>query len=303
MVCRCFRYPRSISRAFCLEQAVDVLEGVVNGQGSPHCARYSVAVHQRFGAVVSGAYGDPLAVQQRTDIRRMRSPEVEGKSARFFRRVPVDGQAFDAAHFLVEVGHQLFFTLVDLFPSQGVHEVDGGSQADGAFDVGCPGFETERQVGIGRLLEGNPADHLSPSLIYRKFLQQAFPTPQRADARGGVHLVSRESVKIAPEGLDIHRKVRNGLCTVYYHDGPCAVCQSSEFGNGIDRAQYVRYVSDSHDACAGGEQRSVGRLVQQALFGYRDHAQVGAARCAGQLPGHDVGVVLHLRDEDLVPGL
>ena len=53
----------------------------------------------------------------------------------------------------------------------------------------------------------------------------------------------------------------------------------------------------------GGEQRSVGRLVQQALFGYRDHAQVGAARCAGQLPGHDVGVVLHLRDEDLVPGL
>ncbi len=70
----------------------------------------------------------------------------------------------------------------------------------------------------------------------------------------------------------------------------------------VDRSQNVGHVADGHDPGPRPQQGAVGVQVQPAIVGHRNEPQHDPLAFAQEVPGHDVGVVLHLRKHDLVPG-
>ena len=71
----------------------------------------------------------------------------------------------------------------------------------------------------------------------------------------------------------------------------------------VDGAEGVRDVGDGHHAGARIEQLFVLLHEEFAALVHGNDAQFGVLLFAEHLPGDDVGVVLHRRDDDLVAGL
>jgi len=68
----------------------------------------------------------------------------------------------------------------------------------------------------------------------------------------------------------------------------------------IDRTERIRHMRDRHHARPIGQQRFECVELQVAAAVDRDDPEARAGGLAGDLPRHDVGVVLHLRHDDLV---
>ena len=83
---------------------------------------------------------------------------------------------------------------------------------------------------------------------------------------------------------------------------PRGVREPDDLRDGIDRAEHVRHVRHRHDPGPVVQQPLV--LVEAQLAGvrHRDHTQACALLLAEDLPRHDVRVMLHLGDDDLVAG-
>ena len=78
--------------------------------------------------------------------------------------------------------------------------VDRRAEADRARDVRRAGLELVGQDVVGRLLEGDRADHVAAALPRRHRLEQLRPCPYRTpDTRRPVDLVAGESVEVAAE--------------------------------------------------------------------------------------------------------
>ena len=110
-----------------------------------------------------------------------------------------------------------------------------------------------------------------------------------------------EHVELAPEVLDVHRQVRDRLRPIDQDRDAPRVRHLDEALHRIDGAEGVRHLRHRHQLRPLVQQRSV--LVDQELAGVvdRDDAELGADLLAQDLPRHDVGVVLHGGDDDLVP--
>ena len=67
-----------------------------------------------------------------------------------------------------------------------------------------------------------------------------------------------------------------------------------------DGAQHVAHVGERHKAGRVGKQVLVGVEVALAAVAHRHHAQAHTLAAPYELPGHDVAVVLHGRDDNLV---
>ncbi|MNX93246.1 hypothetical protein D3C86_1254230 [compost metagenome] len=93
------------------------------------------------------------------------------------------------------------------------------------------------------------------------------------------------------------------LAAVDQHPRPGRVGQTGDLGDRVDGAQHVRHVGDGDDLGLRPQQFGIGRHVQRAVVQDRRPFQHRALALAQQVPRHDVGVVLHLGDDDLVARL
>ena len=183
---------------------------------------------------------------------------------------------------------------------QTLQVVHGGGQADGAGDVRGAGLELERQLGVGGRLKAHMLDHLAAGLPRRHRLQQLLAADERADARGAVHLVAGEGVEVAAERLHVHRQVRRGLGAVHHRHRARRPASRRDLGHVVDGAQGVGDVGHGDDLGARAQLGVEVVHVQFAVGEHRHGAQLGAETRTRQLPRHDVGVVLHVRDEHFV---
>ena len=94
--------------------------------------------------------------------------------------------------------------------------------------------------------------------------------------------------------------MRDGLRAVDQNDGPVLVRKTREFLHGVERAERVGHVSERHEPRPGAEQALVLLHDEVARVVHRRDPQLRSGLLADDLPGDDVGVVLHLADEDLV---
>ena len=109
-----------------------------------------------------------------------------------------------------------------------------------------------------------------------------------------------EGIEVRPDHLDISMRMRDGLRSVDEDEGICFVRQARDFSYGIDRAEDVADVGDSDKARTLAKQGAVGIHIDLTCGRQGDDTQMRPATLAHHLPRHDIRVVLHRADDDLV---
>ena len=119
---------------------------------------------------------------------------------------------------------------------------------------------------------------------------------------GPDHLVAGEGDQVGAEAGHVDRQLRDGLRGVHHHRRADGVAHRGDLGDRVDGAEHVGDVGHRDDLGPLVDQALVRRRgqVEPALVGDVEPAQRGAGPLGQQLPRHDVGVVLHHRDDDLV---
>ena len=197
--------------------------------------------HQRLAAVVPGANGDAVHVEDLRDVVRMDAFDVERDDSRApVRRRPVADEARHVGKPLERVDEQLALVLLDRSDADIGDVVDRGAESHGFRDRLRSGLELVRQLAPGRLLERDRPDHVTAEVERRHRLEQLRPAPERTDARRAAHLVGGESEEVAVELLDVDRVVWSSLRRVDDHDRPLLVGPRGEPLDRIDRAERVR---------------------------------------------------------------
>ena len=179
------------------------------------------------------------------------------------------------------------------------------SQTHGLGDRRRPGLEPVRRCGEGRAGHLDHLDHLAATEERRQLGQQVVATPQHADAGRADHLVPGEGDQVRTQLDHVDRQLRDGLRGVQHDRRADGVTQCDDLADRVDGAEHVGHVRHRDDLGALVHQSGGGGpgQIQPALVGHVEPAQGGAGPLREELPGHDVGVVLHHRDDDLVTGL
>ena len=124
-----------------------------------------------------------------------------------------------------------------------------------------------------------------------------------ADAGGTQRLVTGPRIEVGVERADVDRQLGDALRAVDEGNRPRGSHARHHLRDRVDGPEHVGDVGEGRqpDATAGElvVQLSQGEL---AVVGDVEIAQLGARLLAQQLPGDDVGVVLHLRDQHHVAG-
>ena len=100
----------------------------------------------------------------------------------------------------------------------------------------------------------------------------------------------------------VDRQVRDRLARVEHDQRADLVGARGDRLERVDGAQDVGLVGERDDLGPLVEQLAEVGQVEAALVGDTEPAQRGAGAAAELLPRHQVGVVLHLGDDDLVAG-
>jgi hypothetical protein len=126
------------------------------------------------------------------------------------------------------------------------------------------------------------------------------PRPHHADARGPQHLVAAEHRHVDPERGQVDRQVRDRLAGVEHDERADRPGPGDELGDRVEGAEHVGGVAEGQHPGALGQLDAV--QVEPAVVGDAVPAEPRPGPAAQLLPRHEVGVVLHLGDDDLVAG-
>ena len=201
------------------------------------------------------------------------------------------------------VGEQFAFAGVDALHAQRAQPVARRGQADRLGDRRGAGLEAGGRRGEGGAREGDPFDHLAAAAPRRHGVEHGGLRIEHADAGRAVELVRREGEEVAVERRHVDRPVRHRLRRIDQHPGADGVRLARQLGHRIDRAQRVGDVDQRHQLDPPVEQAVEGVEVQRAIVKQRARHQFGAGQLSGDLPGHDVGMVLHAGDQHAITGL
>ena len=114
--------------------------------------------------------------------------------------------------------------------------------------------------------------------------------------------MGRKGVEVRVQQADVDRHVGHRLGPVDQDRDPLGVGPADQLAHRIDRPQHVAHVGDREEA-SWWLQEPGGRLrVEAPVRSYRDELQLAAGLVADLLPGHQVGVMLHLGADDPVAG-
>ena len=114
--------------------------------------------------------------------------------------------------------------------------------------------------------------------------------------------MGREHVEVAAQCLHIRLEVGHGLGPVDQGDHALFLGLLDQRRNRVYRSQHVGDVGKGQYPGSLVQQVVEGIQVQLAFRGYLHRDHPGAGALGHHLPGHDVGVVLHMADQDFVAG-
>ena len=141
-------------------------------------------------------------------------------------------------------------------------------------------------------------DHPAPAQERTHGVEQLGAAPEDPETGRAHRLVRRVGQEVDAEGADVHRCVRHELRAVGDHDRPGAVRHLGHLRQRRDGAEHVGHGRDA-DQLDPVDQRVEVVEHQAAAVVDRDVADVESAELLrDDHPRHDVGVVLHLGQED-----
>ena len=109
-----------------------------------------------------------------------------------------------------------------------------------------------------------------------------------------------ECIEVAAKSLYVNILMHDTLCPVNYQQRAGCVYHRSDFLHGVDKSEHVGCVADADDSRTLAKQSGQQVKAQGAAVADRQHAEFSPFAGTEHLPGHDVGVVLGLGDDDLV---
>src|ERR1700724_2026336 len=122
--------------------------------------------------MIPAAHRHVMLVEDRGDIVRMHTLEIEGEDA----EPPLTGtdqsETGNARQPVDPVTSQSLLMVEDVVAPELLDEVDRGTQTDRTGDVRRPGFEPVRRFLVLGLLESDVEDHLAAALPRRQRRQQ-----------------------------------------------------------------------------------------------------------------------------------
>jgi len=112
--------------------------------------------------------------------------------------------------------------------------------------------------------------------------------------------VGAEDVEVAVEGTHVDMRVNRRLAAVEQHRHAPGVGEADDLGGGRDGAQHVRHMGDGDEPGTRADETGKVVDVERAVVADARPFQHRALALAQEVPRHDVGVVLHLGQHDLV---
>ena len=180
------------------------------------------------------------------------------------------------------------------------HVVERRSEPDRLDDRRRAGLEFVRRLAVGDAIDGDLLDHAAAALIGAHGVEMRPLGVQHADAGGAVRLVAGEYVEIGVQLAHVDAEVHGRLAAVDEHGNAALVRQADDLADRHQRAEHVRHVGDGDELGARGQQPLELLQQQLAVVGDRRPLQDRAVALAMEVPRHDVGVMLHDRQDDLV---
>ena len=253
--------------------------------------------------MVARPHGHALRVERGGQVVRMDAREVEGQDTRPDLRVPgaIDLEVLDLAEAGERLPDERRVVPADRLAAQALHVVDGRAQADRAGDGRRARLEPPREIVPGRAVEPDLADDLAAAEERLQRLQHLAPAVEHADAGGSPQLVPGERVEIGAERRHVDREVWRRLGAVEEHPGPRRLRALDDLRNRVDRAEHVRDVGERHEPGPPREEPLECLEVEGALVGHGHVPEPELPLPREEDPRHQVRVVLHLGQEDLVP--
>ncbi len=175
-----------------------------------------------------------------------------------------------------------------------VEPLDRRAHADRLGDRRGARLEAGRDVGVGRALAGDLADHRAAAEEGRHRPQQVEPAPERPDPGRRVELVAGDRVEVDAERGDVERHLRRRLGAVGDDDRAGVVGHRADLGERVLGAEDVGDVGDREELRAAFEQPAQRVQIEQAVVVDRRPVDLRPDPLGQLLPGHDVRVVLHL---------
>ncbi len=172
------------------------------------------------------------------------------------------------------------------------------AEADGRSDIGRAGLELVGDLVERRVPQVHGADHLATREEGRHRLEQLAAGPEGARARGPQDLVPGEHVEVRADGPHVDRQVRHGLRPVDEDEGACGVGLVDHAADRRERPQGVGLVGEGDQLGSRAQQDLPGLEVQEAVPIEGHELEVGVLLLREELPGHQVGVMLELRQDD-----
>ena len=253
--------------------------------------------------MLAGTHRHALQVEQGGQVVRMRTFDLERHHRGLVRGGAEDAHAVHALQFLGEVRQQFLLARGDVLAAECIQVVHGRAEADEAGDVRRAGLELVRGIVEHGAVEADFLDHLAAAEERRHRLQMLAPRPQRAGAGRAAHLVAGDRIEITADGGHVHAQVRRGLRAID-HAGDAALARfAADLAHRVDGAQHVGHMRHRQQLHVRGHRRVQRIQVEAAVGQDLGHADGCPGALRDQLPRHDVGVVLHARDQDHVAGL
>ena len=188
----------------------------------------------------------------------------------------------------------------DIVHAQSSHIVESGGKSVCGDVVGGACFELERQLLKHCALKAHALNHLTSALVWGQTVEPFFLTVEHTDACRPVNLVSAEGEEVAVHSLYVYSEVGSRLCSVHHHWHTVGVGDAHYLVDGVYRAECVAHMCHADELRLLRKQILVCLHVEFAGVAHGYNLQGDATLCCLQLPRHDVGVVLHDADNDLV---
>ena len=176
-------------------------------------------------------------------------------------------------------------------------------EPDRLHDRGRAGLELVRRLAIGDAVLEHLADHLAAAVERRHGLEMLVLAVEHADAGRPVELVTGEDVEIAAEVLHVDVEMDGGLRAVDSTGMPraCARRTTSFTGTRVPSMFDMWVIATILVRGESSFSNSSMRKLPSSSTGA--HLMHRALALAQEMPGHDVGMVLHDREHDLVARL
>ena len=221
--------------------------------------------------------------------------------ARFW---PEQSDVVQPRKLIVRVGRQVLVVPENVLAPDAVQVIHRGMQSDRTGDVRRAGLELVRRVFVARLVKIDAQNHLPAPLPGRHGLEQFLPAVKHADARRPANLVAREGQEITPDLPDIHRTMSRALRRVDERHDAQPARTFAQLLDRIHRAERIGNVNHREQLHILHQERVKFAQVEQPFVARHGKINQLRPRSLGQhLPGNDIAVMLHFRQQNLVARL